>query len=55
MENYKKAYACLVGEVDKALTLLDTGNLMEFQHIRSILSEALLEAEEMIVGDDKSQ
>ena len=53
MEVYKKAYAHLVGEVDDALTLLDTGNLLEFKRIRDILSAALLEAEEMIVSSDE--
>ena len=55
MEIYKKAYAYLVGEVDEALTLLDTGNLLEFNHIRDILTAALLEAEDMIVSNDEAQ
>ena len=55
MEIYKKAYAYLVGEVDDALTLLDTGNLLEFNRVRDILTTALLEAEDMIVGEDDAQ
>ena len=52
MENYKKAYALLVAEVDKALTLLDTDNLLEFGHVREILQKALEDAEEIFVGDE---
>ena len=52
MENYKKAYALLVGEVDKALTIMDTGNLLEFERVRNILLNALQDAEEIFVGDE---
>ena len=53
MDNYKKAYALLVGEIDKALTLLDTDNLLEFPHVREILLKALEDAEEIFVGDEE--
>ena len=52
MDNYKKAYALLVGRVDEALTILDTDNLLEFGHVRQILFEALQDAEEIFVGDE---
>ena len=52
MERYKKAYALLVGEVDKALTLLDTDNLLEFAHVREILFSALQDAEKIFVSDE---
>ena len=49
MEIYKKAYAHLVGKVDEALTILDTHDLLEFDHVRDILAQALLEAEDMVI------
>jgi len=52
MDNYKKAYALLVSEIDKALTILDTDNLLEFAHVRQILTDALQDAEEIFVGDE---
>ncbi|MBD5162843.1 MAG: hypothetical protein HDT14_12700 [Oscillibacter sp.] len=52
MGNYKKAYALLLGEIDKALTLLDTDNLLEFDHVREILLHAVQNAEEIFVGDE---
>ncbi len=53
MDNYKRAYALLVSEVDKALTILDTDNLLEFKHVRKILYDALQEAEDIFVGDEE--
>jgi len=52
MDNYKKAYALLVSEVDKALTILDTDNLLEFAHVRQILADALEAAEDIFVSDE---
>ncbi len=52
MDNYKKAYALLVSEIDKALTIMDTDNLLEFEHVRQILLDALQDAEEIFVGDE---
>jgi len=52
MDNYRRAYYLLISEIDKALTLLDTQNLMEFDHVRQILFDALQEAEEIFVGDE---
>ena len=45
--DYKKLYAYLMGEVDEALTLLDTGNLLHVPKVREMLQNALLTAEEM--------
>ena len=52
MDHYKKAYDLLVEEIDRALTLLDTDNLLEFSHVREILLNALQDAEEIFVGDE---
>ena len=53
METYQKAYALLFGKIDDVLTIMDTDNLMEFNRIRQILTEALEEAEEMFVMDEE--
>ena len=45
MEIYQQLYAYLVSQIDEALFLLDTGNPLEMNHVREILSNALLEAE----------
>ena len=52
MDNYKKAYTLLVSEIDKVLTIMDTGDLLEFEHVREILYEALQEAEEIFIEDE---
>ena len=52
--NYQKLYAYLVGEVDAALTLLDTDDLLQFERIRDILSNALQTAEEMYLEDTET-
>lgn len=52
MDKYKKAYAFLLGEVDKALTLLDTDNPLEFEHVREILLHAVQNVEEMFLSDE---
>ena len=52
--DYQKLYSYLVGEVDTALTLLDTGDLLQFQRVKEILENALHTAEEMYLGDTES-
>ena len=52
MDNYKKAYALLVGKIDEALTIMDTDNLLEFNRVKQILSDALQDAEEIFVSDE---
>ena len=52
MEIYQQLYAYLVSQIDKALFLLDTGNLLEMDHVREILSSALLEAENRIIDKE---
>ncbi|MBD5151247.1 MAG: hypothetical protein HDT16_01840 [Oscillibacter sp.] len=54
MEIYKIAYAKLVGAVDDALTILDTGDLLQVNHVREMLQNALLEVEELIVSSQDS-
>ena len=51
-DKYRQVYAFLVSQIDEALYFLDTGNLLEMEHVRKILSNALLEAEEQITGQD---
>ena len=54
MEIYKIAYAKLVGAIDDALTILDTGDLLRVNHVREMLQNALLEVEELIVSSQDS-
>ena len=51
-DKYRQVYAFLVSQIDEALYFLDTGNLLEMERVRKILSNALLEAEEQITGQD---
>ena len=46
MDLYRQLYAFLVSQIDDALSLLDTGDLLEIDHVREILSSALETAEE---------
>lgn len=55
MPNYKKLYAYLMGEIDKALTLMDTGDLLVYDKVRQILNTAVLEAEERVISDKEYQ
>lgn len=55
MPDYKKLYAYLMGEIDKALTLMDTGDLLVYDKVRQILNTAVLEAEERIISDKEYQ
>ena len=50
MPDYKKLYAYLMGEIDKALTLMDTGDLLVYDEVRKILNTAVLEAEERVIS-----
>ena len=52
-EKYQKAYALLVGKIDDVLAIMDTGDLLKYDHIRGILEEALLDAEEIFVGAEE--
>lgn len=52
MEIYQQLYAYLVSQIDEALFLLDTGNFLEMDHVREILSSALLEAENRIIDKE---
>lgn len=53
MSIYKKLYAYLVGEVDKALTLMDGNDFLQYQNIEGILQNALLTAEEMYIESEE--
>ena len=53
MPDYKKLYAYLVGEIDEALTILDTGDLLQIDRVKEILQAALLEAEERVIEDEE--
>ena len=52
MEIHQQLYAYLVSQIDEALFLLDAGNLLEMDHVREILSSALLEAENRIIDKE---
>jgi len=52
MDKYRKAYYILMSEIDKALTLLDTEDLMEYDNVRQILYDAMQEVEEIFIGDE---
>jgi len=52
MADYKIVYACLMGEIDEALSIMDTDNLLEFYRAKDILEWAMERAEEMFVGDE---
>ena len=49
--NYRKLYSYLVGQVDCALDLMDTGDVFQFHRVREILFNALQTAEEMYLED----
>lgn len=51
MERYQKLYAFLVGKIDEALSILDKGDPLNLPQVRNILENALLEAEEQIIGN----
>lgn len=53
--DYKKLYAFLVGQVDEAITLLETGNLLDMPKAREILKAALLRAEDMYLEDTENE
>ena len=47
--DYQKLYAYLEGQVDKALELLEDGDLVKARPVRELLQDALLKTEEMYV------
>ena len=53
MHDYKNMYAYLVGEIDKALTHMDNNDLLERDHVKRILQNALWEAEERVTGGEE--
>ena len=53
MPDYKNLYAYLVGEIDKALTHMDKDDLLEWDHVKRILQNALWEAEERVTGGEE--
>ena len=54
-ERYKKMYACLCVAMSQAITLLESPN--NLLYAKSVLQQALWEAEEMYVsdGEDKTE
>ena len=52
MDLYRQLYAFLVSLIDDALSLLDTGDLLEIDHVREILSSALGTTEERVLTED---
>ncbi len=53
MVEYKKLYSYLLVEVDKALTLMDGNDLLQYQNVKKILQNALLTAEEMYIESEE--
>ena len=53
MPDYQNLYAYLVGEIDKALTHMDNNDLLEWDHVKRILQNALWEAEERVTGGEE--
>lgn len=41
MDNYKKLYAYLAGEIDEALKLMDDNDLLQWDRVKQILQNAL--------------
>ena len=53
--DYQRMYAYLVGKIDDALTLLDSGDLLQCLRVRSILYDALQTAEEIYLSDTEEE
>jgi len=53
--NYKELYACLVGEVDEAITMLETGDLLLVSKVRELLKAALLRAEDIYLENGEEE
>ena len=53
MVDYKKLYAYLVGQIDEALKIMDTANLLEYDHVRDLLHTALLRAEDAVINGEE--
>ena len=51
MVDYKKLYAYLFGELDKALTLMEYDDLLQYQKVKEILQNALMTAEDIYLDD----
>ena len=51
MVDYKKLYAYLFGELDKALTLMEYDDLLQYQKVKEILQNALVTAEDIYLDD----
>ena len=47
MVDYKKLYSYLLTEVDKALTLMDGDDLLQYRNVKEILQNALFTVEDM--------
>lgn len=52
MDLYRQLYAFLVSQIDDTLSLLDTGDLLEIDHVWEIFSSALETAEERVLTED---
>ena len=55
MVDYKKLYAYLLGEVDRALTIMDTGDLLRYGLVREILLNAVQTAENTYLDDTEEE
>lgn len=48
---YKRGYAYLMCQIDRALTILDSGNLLEVGKAREILQTAMDEVEDFMIRE----
>jgi len=53
--DYKKLYTYLVGEVDEAITMLETGDLLLVSKVRELLKAALLRAEDIYLENGEEE
>ena len=51
IDKYKRGYAYLMCQIDRALTILDGENLLEVGKAREILQTAMEEAEEFMIRE----
>ncbi len=53
MVDYKKLYSYLVCEIDRALTLMDEDNFLQYQRVKTILQNALLTTEDIYINESE--
>lgn len=51
MPDYKKHYAFLLYEMDRALTLMENDDLLQWDAVKEILAKALIDVEARVVEE----